>query len=62
MVFSEYNKLKGSNVKYEDNVISFSVYIEGETIKIKATVEKDSLKGTASYTDGTISFTAKKKG
>ena len=61
IVLGEYSKVKGSSVKYENNELSFKVYIEGETVSIKATVEKESMKGTASYTDGTIPITAKKK-
>lgn len=61
IVLGEYYKVKGSNVSYEKNEISFSVYIEGESVKIKGTVSKEEIKGTASYTDGTIPITAKKK-
>ena len=57
----EYYKVKASSVTYEKNELSFKVYIEGETVSIKATVEKDSMEGTASYTDGTIPLTAKNK-
>jgi hypothetical protein len=53
--------VKASGVTYETNELAFKVYIEGETVSIKATVGKDSMEGTASYTDGTIPITAKKK-
>ena len=61
IVLGEYYKVKASSVKYEKNELSFKVYIEGETVSIKATVGKDKMEGTASYTDGTIPITAKKK-
>ncbi len=61
IALGEYHKVKGSGVKYEKNELSFKVYIEGETVSIKATVEKESMKGTASYSDGTIPITARKK-
>jgi len=61
IVLGEYYKVKGSKVSYEKNEISFSVYIEGESVSVKGTVSKEAIKGTASYTDGTIPITAKKK-
>lgn len=61
MVLGEYYKVKGSNVKYEKNEISFTVYIESESVHIKGTVDKENIKGSASYTDGTIPITATKK-
>ena len=61
IVLGEYYKVKGSNVKYEKNEISFTVYIESESVQIKGIVDKENLKGTASYTDGTIPVTATKK-
>jgi carbonic anhydrase len=61
IVLGEYYKVKASSVTYEKNELAFKVYIEGETVSIKATVGKDAMEGTASYTDGTIPITAKKK-
>jgi carbonic anhydrase len=61
IVLGEYYKVKGSNVKYEKNEISFTVYIESESVHIKGTVDKENIKGSASYTDGTIPITATKK-
>ena len=61
IVFGEYYEIKAINVKYEKNEISFKVYIEGESVYIKGTVGKETIEGTASYSDGTIPFTAKKK-
>jgi len=57
----EYYKMKGSSVSYENNDLSFKIDIEGEIVTIKATVGKESMEGTASYSEGTIPITAKKK-
>ena len=57
----EYYKIKGNSVEYQDNVLSFKVYIEGESVSIKATMDKEEFEGTASYSDGTIPVTGKKK-
>lgn len=61
IVLGEYYKMKGEKVVYENNELSFTVYIEGEAIDIKTTVEKEEMKGQASYSDGDIPITAKKK-
>jgi len=61
MVLGEYYKMKAEKVVYEKNVLSCNVYIETETIEIKLTVEKETMTGTASYSEGTIPITAKKK-
>ena len=57
----EYYKIKAEKVVYEKNVLSFVIYVEGEAIDLKLTVEKESMEGTASYSEGTIPITAKKK-
>lgn len=61
MVLGEYYKMKAEKVVYEKNILSFVIYIEGEAIELKMTVEKESMEGTASYSEGTIPVTAKKK-
>lgn len=61
IVLGEYYKVKGEKVVYEKNELSFIVYIEGESIDIKMTMDKEEAKGTASYSDGDIPVTAKKK-
>jgi len=61
MRLGDYYKSKGEKVNYEKNVLSFRVYVEGESVDIKATMEKDEFEGTASYSDGTIPITGKKK-
>ena len=57
----EYYKIKADKVVYDKNVLSFDVYIEGESVSIAATMEKESFEGKASYSDGTIPITGKKK-
>lgn len=54
-------KIKGSGVNYEKNVLSFKVYIEGESVSIKATMEAEKFEGTASYSEGTIPVVGAKK-
>lgn len=61
IVLGEYYKVKGEKVVYENNELTFVVYIEGESIDIKMTIGKEEAKGTASYSDGDLSITAKKK-
>lgn len=57
----EYYKMKASNVSYDKNILSFQIDIEGETIDIKTTVGEESMEGNASYSEGTIPITAKRK-
>ncbi len=61
MVFSEYHKVKAHNMALEGKVLTFKVYIEGESVNIKSTLTKDEMQGTATYSEGSISFTAKRK-
>ena len=60
MVLGEY-EMEADKVVYEKNVLSFEIYIETETVEIKLTVAKETMEGTASYSEGTIPITAKKK-
>jgi hypothetical protein len=60
MVLGDY-KSKAEKVVYENNELSFDVYVENETVEIKMTVQKESMEGTASYSEGSIPITAKKK-
>lgn len=61
IIFGESYEIKGRDVVLEKDQLSFKINIEDETINIKGTVSKEAIKGTASYTDGTISFEAEKK-
>jgi hypothetical protein len=57
----EYYSIKASSVEYNDNVLSYKLYVEGESVSIKTTMGKEEFKGTASYSEGTIDITGKKK-
>ena len=61
MKLGEYYKIKASSVEYKDNELSFKVYVEGESVKVKTTLQKDTHEGTASYSEGTIKVSGKKK-
>jgi len=61
LVFGESYEIKGQNVSLEKDELTFTVYIEGETVSVKGTVTKDSINGTASYSDGTVSYKAQRK-
>ena len=58
--FGDY-EIKCTSVKFEKDVFSFKVFIEGEYVSIKATITADELKGTASYSEGDLPFTGKRK-
>lgn len=49
------------DVKADGEEISFGAYVEGEYVKIKATLKKGKLSGTANYSEGTIDVTAEKE-
>jgi len=53
--------IKGYNVKYEKNLLSFTVYIESESVMIKATFEENKISGKANTSEGDIPFTATRK-
>ena len=61
IVFGEHYEIKGRDVVLEKDKLSFKVFIEDETVNIKGTVEAEEIKGTATYSEGTISFKAEKK-
>lgn len=49
------------NVKIEGEKISFGAYVEGEYVKIDATIKKSALTGTVSYSEGSMEVTAEKE-
>jgi len=57
----EYYKIKANSVEYKDNVLSFKVYVEGESVSVKTTLDADKHEGTASYSEGTLKISGKKK-
>jgi hypothetical protein len=61
IVYGESYEVKGRDVVLEKDQISFKVYIEEEQVNIKGTIAGETITGTASYSEGTISFKAEKK-
>jgi len=61
LVLGESYKLKATDVKFEKKILSFNVYLEGTLIEIKTTLNREGLTGTASYSEGTVNITAKRK-
>jgi len=61
IVYGESYEIKGQDVVLEKDQLTFKVYIEGEPINIKGTVTKETINGTATYSEGTISFKAERK-
>ena len=61
IVFGGSYEIKGQDVVLEKDQLSFKINIEGENINIKGTVTKETIVGTATYTEGTISFKADRK-
>ncbi|HOF21475.1 MAG TPA: hypothetical protein PLO24_09485 [Bacteroidales bacterium] len=58
--WSDY-KINGENVKYENDSLTFSVYIEGESISIVMKMDDASkMTGKALYSMGEIPLTAKR--
>lgn len=58
--FGDY-EVKGTDVKYEKDILSFKVFMEGEYINVKATFSPEGMKGTASFSEGDVYFTGTKK-
>jgi hypothetical protein len=55
---SEYYKITASDVEYKKKNLSFTLYIETETVFIKGSFEEDKFTGTASYSEGVIDVSA----
>ncbi len=61
MALNEYNKVDAEKVKFEDQTLTFSVWVEGEEVKLKGTFEGDNFTGTVSYSGGQVKVTAVRK-
>ena len=61
LVYGESYEIKGQDVVLEKDQLTFKIYIEGESINIKGTVTKETINGTATYSEGTISFKSERK-
>ena len=61
MTGNEY-KINGENVKFENDTLTFSVYIEGETVGVKMKMEDPvKMTGAATSSQGEIPLTATKQ-
>ena len=60
IVFSEYYSVKGEDVVYKNKEITFTVYVEGEEVKLSGTFDGDEFTGSAALYDGTYEMTAKR--
>jgi hypothetical protein len=61
IVFGESFEVKGRDVVLEKDQLTFKIDIEDTTVNIRGTVGKETIRGTASYTDGSITFEAERK-
>lgn len=60
IAFSEYYKVEGQNVVYDKKSIKFSIYVEGEEVKLAGTFDGDSFTGTATLSGGVYELSAKR--
>lgn len=49
------------NVKVDGAKVEFGAYVEGEYVSIKVEIKKNTLSGTASYSEGSLEVTAEKE-
>lgn len=62
VVFNEYYKMDATNVKYENEELTFRVYVDTETVYIKCKInDKDELVGKAMTSMGDLALKAKRK-
>jgi hypothetical protein len=52
--------MKLNSIKVEDGILSFSLYVEGEYVSVKLTINGDSLEGKASTSEGLLEVTGKR--
>ena len=53
-------EMKLNNIKEENGVLSFSLYVEGEYVSVKLTFKKNKFEGTANTPEGQIEVTGSK--
>ena len=61
IVFNEYSKTDAYKVKYTENKMTFTVYVEDESVYISGNFEGDNFKGKASTSMGDVAITATRK-
>ncbi len=54
------SEIKLNNVKLEKDLLSFSLYVEGEYVSVKLTFKKDKFEGTANTSEGTLKMTGER--
>jgi len=52
--------MKLNNIKFEKDLLSFSLYVEGEYVSVKLTFKKDKFTGSANTPEGTLEVTGEK--
>ena len=53
-------EMKLNSVKVEKDVLTFSLYVEGDYVSVKLTITGDSFEGKASTTEGLLDVTGKR--
>lgn len=53
-------EMKLNSVKVEGDLLTFSLYVEGEYVSVKLTIKEDSLEGKASTSEGLLEVTGKR--
>ena len=61
IVFNEYSKTDAYKVKYDNNKLTFTVYVEDESVYVTGNFSKDLFKGKASTSQGDMSITGTRK-
>ena len=52
--------MKLNNIKLDNDMLTFSLYVEGEYVSVKLTFKKNKFEGTANTPEGTITVTGEK--
>jgi len=52
--------MKLNSIKFEKDLLSFSLYVEGEYVSVKLTFKKDKFTGSANTPEGTLEVTGEK--
>ena len=61
LIFSEYSKTKLNDLKLENDILTFNVYVEGSLVKINVTVTKNEMTGKVTHPEGTLEISAERK-
>ncbi|MFC2126048.1 hypothetical protein ACFLU5_14695 [Bacteroidota bacterium] len=54
------NEMKLNNIKLEKDLLTCSLYVEGEYVSVKITFKKNKFEGTANTPEGTITLTGER--